>query len=182
MKKLIVFISFCVFISVSSMYAKKWDKPKAEKFYSANSNYCLLVQPSDGDTPCKGTLYQTGYKAGLLTVWSAKLVNPVSPVKALVTDNGKYVVTFDDWENPGTTDNMIVIYGTDGKLIKKYKINDFINNKLLENLTELEDGYLWYGGSSFEKDGEVFVFTIPLAGDSGNKTVKLLLKTGARTD
>jgi hypothetical protein len=141
-----------------------------------------MVQPSEGDKPCKGTLYQTGYKAGLLTVWSVKFPNPITPVKAIVPDNGKYVVTLDDWENIGTTDNMIVIYGKDGKLVKKYEISDFINIKQQENLTELQSGYDWLGGYSFEKDGEVFVFTIKLTGESGNKTFKLLLKTGERTE
>ncbi|OHD55762.1 MAG: hypothetical protein A2Y33_14080 [Spirochaetes bacterium GWF1_51_8] len=182
MKKVLSLLGVLMFLTAAALFADKSPVPKLKKYYSANSNYCFLVLPGGDGVPCKGTLYQTGYKAGLLTLWSANLVNPVSPLKVIVPDNGKYVVTFDDWDSPGITENMIVIYGASGKMVKRFSIGDFVNNKLLQDIPESKDGYAWLGKTWFEKDGEVLGFEIILMNEDGNKTVKLLLKTGERTE
>ena len=182
MKKILLFVSCVLFGMAALIFAGGTAVVKAKKYYSVNSNYCFFVVPDDGEMPCKGTLYETGYKAGLLTLWSAGLVNPVSPMNVLIPDNGKYVVTIDDIDNPGHSGQLLVIYGAGGKVVRKFELDDFVNIKEQENLYELKEGYDWFGGHKFEKNGEVFVFTIKLMGEDGGKTVKLLLKTGERTE
>jgi hypothetical protein len=53
-----------------------------------------------------------------LLVWRKKLLNEVAPRTALVSETGKYVVTFDDWPYRGIGNKVIVIYDSLGKLKK----------------------------------------------------------------
>ena len=47
-------------------------------------------------------------------IWKSELDNDVSPVTALVSNSGNYVVTFDNWHQKGHGDNIVVIYSKEG--------------------------------------------------------------------
>lgn len=96
--------------------ADTWRLPETEKYCSENKKYCLKVEPKklesqlsyfqdkvdDKDNAgadknvkenyCKGTFLAKGKK-----VWKVQLDNEVAPVSALVSNNGDYVITFDNW-------------------------------------------------------------------------------------
>jgi hypothetical protein len=41
----------------------------------------------------------------------------VAPVSALVSEDGAYLITFDNWHSMGYGDDVVVLYRTDGTLI-----------------------------------------------------------------
>jgi len=72
-----------------------------------------------GDS-CIGRLEVVGPKKNSTALWIRPLVNPVTPLNAIVTDSGRYVVTFDNWFGVGT--DPIVIYNERGDLIKRHTL------------------------------------------------------------
>lgn len=53
----------------------------------------------------------------------------------MVSEDGKYVVTFDNWHSMGYGLDVMVVYNEKGELLKRYKLEDFspfpINTYLL---------------------------------------------------
>jgi hypothetical protein len=56
-------------------------------------------------------------------LWTATLSNKVSPVEALVSDDGKYVVTLDNWHRVGYGEDVVAFYGKGGQ-VKKYSLEE----------------------------------------------------------
>jgi hypothetical protein len=50
------------------------------------------------------------------------LPNPVSPVSALVSDEG-FVITFDNWHNLGAG-KVVAIHGPDGRRVRSYELTE----------------------------------------------------------
>ena len=72
---------------------------------------------------CHGLLYKTSSSDTTL-IWEKELVNKLSPVNAIVSNNGKSVLTFDDWLGIGYGNNVMVIYNEAGGFIKSYQLQD----------------------------------------------------------
>ena len=72
---------------------------------------------------CHGLLYKTSSTDTTL-IWEKELVNKLSPVTAIVSNDGKSVLTFDDWLGIGYGNNVMVIYNEAGDLIKSYQLHD----------------------------------------------------------
>lgn len=90
---------------------------------------------------CKGTFFAKGKK-----LWKVQLDNEVSPVSALVSDDGNYVITFDNWHGVGYGDNVVTIYnGTTGKLVKKLGLSDFLTESDIYNLPASVSSMHWHG-------------------------------------
>ncbi|MGE3466367.1 MAG: hypothetical protein AB7J13_05485 [Pyrinomonadaceae bacterium] len=93
------------------------------------------------DNFCKGTLSAKGK-----TLWNVRLDNEVAPVSALISDNGDYVVTFDNWHRVGYGDNVVAIYnGKTGTLIKKLGLKDFLTESDIYNLPASTSSIHWHG-------------------------------------
>lgn len=109
--------------------ADSWIYPsEARVFTSANGEYRFKVaapkndaersQHHSGDS-CLGTL-ERHENDSFVKIWQRHLVNPVSPLDAIITDDGKSVVTFDNWFGVGT--DPIVIYNNKGDLVKRHTL------------------------------------------------------------
>jgi len=112
-------------VGVVSAKADSWAAPTDREYRSASGEYVFKVQvagPRDaGRRPCRGGLSRR--RAGQSRpLWERALVNRVSPVRALVHDSGRFVVTFDEWHHVGT--NPLVIYGGDGELVAHLSLAD----------------------------------------------------------
>ncbi|MHC4553288.1 MAG: hypothetical protein ACYSUT_11085 [Planctomycetota bacterium] len=58
-------------------------------------------------------------------LWNVKLENKIAPVAVFVSDDGRHVVTLDNWHRVGYGDEVVAFYGADG-LIKKYDLETII--------------------------------------------------------
>lgn len=179
MKSLVIVLLFILGLSVL-VKADSWRLPETEKYCSENNKYCLKVEPkklesqlsyfqdkvdekenagADKNTKenyCKGTFSAKGKK-----VWKIKLDNEVSPVSALVSNNGDYVITFDNWHGVGYGDNVVAIYsGLTGELIKKLGLSDFLTESDIYNLPASTSSINWHGTHQIDYDKKQLVLKV----------------------
>lgn len=144
---ILVILIVCVCI-----FADTWAPPEPQKYYSSNEKYCFEIIPSDGigaiEDSCQGFLRILGKDEQYHQVWSTNLVNAISPVSALVSNDGDYVVTFDNWYRLGSGDDVVVIYGLNGKLIRKFGLEDILSEDEMEKIPRTVSSR-WWGGEHF---------------------------------
>ena len=145
--------------------ADTWLLPEKQKYYSANKEFYLEVTPKRSENQirqfenagarkgvrenvARATIYARGAGGGYLKRQEFRLVNEVSPVSALVSDDGAYVVTFDDWYSVGHGDNVVVIYRSDGTLVKKFGLEDLLTPGDIEKLPRTTSS-IWWGGTQY---------------------------------
>jgi Gram-negative bacterial TonB protein C-terminal len=161
----IIIVTICVLFYSLVAKADTWLLPDTKKHCSENKKFCLKVEPKKLESQlsyfqdkvndkenagadkklkenyCKGTFYAKGKK-----LWKIKLDNEVSPVEVLVSNNGDYVVTFDNWHGTGYGDNVVAIYETsNGNLVKKLGLEDFLTPNDIENLPRSTSSIQWSG-------------------------------------
>jgi len=119
-KKYLCSILFVV-ISTINVFADYWGSPKIITIYSENKEYMLMIYPIeypnnyftakyqrqrkrgiivDTVKPCRAILYRIS-NSDTIEIWNEPLVNFESPVKAIVANDGKSVITIDDWHSKG---------------------------------------------------------------------------------
>ncbi|MDR1755724.1 MAG: hypothetical protein LBR65_02030 [Culturomica sp.] len=141
-KKYLCSILFVV-ISTVSVFADDWENLRIITIYSDNKEYMLMIYPIEYPNDYFTAKYQKQLKKGIVTdsivsshailyhicnsdtieVWNRPLVNSQSPVNAIVANDGKSIVTIDDWYSKGY-EHTLVIYGEDGELIKDFELKD----------------------------------------------------------
>lgn len=137
-------------LGVTAAQADSWIMPTTKKTLSDNGAYRVTIIPRDlqsqldyfedavdgrdnpgqkaGSTQTKATAFleHKGSDGKWDEIWRKPLVNDVAPVSALVSSDGKYVITFDNWHSVGYGDDVIAIYGADGALIRKHSLEDIL--------------------------------------------------------
>jgi len=169
-----IFILVLLAFVCSSVRADSWALPQKKKYYSADKKYCLEVIPkqlesqlayfedkSEGrkdpgavkglkDNRAKAIFYELEGRE-----YSKKrefpLVNEVSPVNALVSADGKHVVTFDNWHQVGYGDDVVVIYKSDGTLIRKFGLEDLFTKADIATFQSSVSS-IWWGGDHYIDD------------------------------
>lgn len=85
-------------------------------------------------------------------VHSFALVNDVSPVEALVSNEGR-VVTLDNWHSMGWGDDVVVLYDSEGKLVRKQGLEDFLPEAWRRHLIRSVSSLWWRGEATIDADG-----------------------------
>lgn len=149
MKKTTLFAVFGGLLSVlvvSKLLGDSWSYPTGPStYYSSNKIYALTVTPPPAQTEekCVAVLKRNDSKENQV-VWQATLVNPVTPLAAMITNTGNYVVTFDTWGRVGT--DPIVIYDSKGQLVHRHSLESlglmqYVEGKwVVRKRTKNEDG------------------------------------------
>lgn len=156
----------------ASARADSWNPPKKEKYYSPNKKYYLEVTPKKLESQLKyfedkvegredagalknvkgnrarASFYARRADGGYSKMREFPLVNEVSPVSALVSGKGDYVVTFDNWHSVGYGDDVVVIYRSDGALVKKFSLADLLTEGDIETLPRSVSS-IWWGGEHY---------------------------------
>jgi hypothetical protein len=175
---------------VSPAFADRWVSPKTQKYYSSNKVFYFKVIPKEEDTPSRLLSYSIGelYERGRFWIphqkWSIRLTNDVSPVSAVVSDNGKYVVTFDNWHEMGYGEDVVAIYGSEGNLVKKFKLEDILSKEEIKNIPHSVSSRWWGGSHYIDEADEILVLKIisngkyPYEKDATFTEKKIELTTG----
>ena len=173
------------FLLACSAYADSWALPEKRTVCSKNNKYCLKVIPKklesqlsyfgdkvDGKENagtdkkakknyCRGIFYSRNASGRLKKLWETKLVNEVSPVRVLVSDQGDYVVTFDNWHSVGYGDDTVAIYTTsNGSLIRKFGLSDFLTDSDIYELPASVSSIHWGGTHWIDKDKNQLVLEV----------------------
>ena len=141
--------------------------PRPQKYYSENRRYYVEVtpralesslkyiedklakkepagsKPGVRDNYCKGAFYRRKEDGAYEKLWEHRLSNDVAPVSALVSDGGEYVATFDNWRFVGYGDDVVVIYGPGGTLVRKLALSDIVQKT--SNLPRSATSIFWGG-------------------------------------
>jgi hypothetical protein len=177
--------------------------PAVERYCSANKKYCLKVEPKKlesqlayfqdkvndkdnagavkgiPDNICKGTFFAKGKR-----LWNVRLDNEVAPVSVLVSDNGDYVITFDNWHEVGYGNNVVAIYnGKTGTLIRKLGLTDFLTESDIYNLPASTSSIQWHGNHQIDyKKSELILKVVKPAKDEQFFDIRVNLQSGAVLD
>lgn len=189
-----IFFPAVLFILVGSIAAKAdtWALPTEKTVCSSNNRYCLKITPKklagqleyfqdkvDGkpnagadkkveENYCKGEFFAKDSRGRSKKLWTIPLVNEVSPVSALVSEDGSYVVTFDNWHTMGYGDNAVVIYrASDGSLVRKLALIDFLTENDYMKLSRSVSSIWWAGGKHRIEDGKL-VLNVAGPGNDGH--------------
>ncbi len=190
-------LTFCV-SSADFARADSWPLPETQEYLSPNGQYRFTVVPRDVNSQLEyfedklegevlpdtlgptGTLEQN-VNGRWTTVWSDKLVNEVAPVDALVKDDGSHVVTFDNWHSTGFGENVVVIYGTEGKPIRSFALENILPSYFLDGFGRSVSSLHWRDeGSRMSTDLLHLVFNGPKNAKSvlPRLTIDIVLSSG----
>ena len=171
--RFLILVAIGLGFSYSLALADKWPLPQKQEFYSPHKRFSFEVVPrklesqlryfvdkskgkkNAGSPPggatnrCRGRLYRIESDNRRTMVWSSLLSNDVAPVDALVTDAGDFVVTFDNWHSVGYGDDVVAIYGSGGKLVHKYSLEDLLGRDVKRVLKSVSSR--WWEGDKPER-------------------------------
>lgn len=148
----LLLIFACACVVSSPAYADSWVALGKRTYTSANGAWRLVVTPAaPGDPPAgrgpsEGRLERRGPGRRWTVQWRRTLVNELAPAGALVSDDGRHAVTFDNWYSMGHGDNVVVIYDGAGTLIRSFRLVDLVPADYVEALPHTVGSILWSGG------------------------------------
>ena len=151
---LIVLIIIILLSYINAALADYWAGATKQEIFSKNKKYKFVIIPQS--KKCIGELYERHDEKEYKLLWKttlrnkARVGNEVSPVSAVVSNTGKYIVTFDDWHEMGYGDNVIVIYGEGGTLLYKYALADILTESEIKDSVPRSASSLWWRCKDFD--------------------------------
>lgn len=174
----ILLLAFFLLGSLQLAHADSWLPPAPMSFFSAGENYQLYIEPGTtevraeeihpedaaagekphGASPCLATMKKKNEDGSFSELWTRALENPVLPVDALVAGDGSFFVTFDDYGSIGTSDNTVVIYDGEGKMIRKYALTQLLSEEEYAAVPRTVSSLMWYEGAhELSADGKTLI-------------------------
>ncbi len=170
--------------AVAPAFPDSWSLPTRASYPSESGAFVLVVSPKklssqldyfedkvDGRANAGGVpglrenapraeLFQVGPDRRRKRISKFPLVNEVAPVSALVSDDGRWVVTFDNWHTVGLGDSVIVIYRSDGSLVRSLSLEELLLDEDLEELPRSVSSRSWSKGMHIESASARLVLEI----------------------
>lgn len=180
---------FALLFSFSAI-ADSWAPAQIKSYFSTDKTIRVIVTPReiehalayfsdkvDGKEPAGQklggqdnaniVLEKLGPDGKWSIIWQRPLLNDVAPVEALVSKSGKFVVTFDNWHSTGYGDNVVVIYGADGDLVRSMQLTDFLPNELIQALPASTSSLHWSGRHVITDDETKLILKVRVPGGEG---------------
>lgn len=147
-------------IGTKRAYADSWLPPVTTTYVSKQGQYRVVVVPRNIQSPLRYFESKVGnlpisVTAGPIgrlerfnegrwqSVWLRGLINEVAPAEAIVSDDGRYVVTFDNWYSVGRGDHVLVIYAADGALVRSMRLDEIIPAYYIDALSSSVSSTYW---------------------------------------
>jgi len=184
-KWIAVFSVFALFGAVNGteVRADSWPIPGTETTISPNGVFRLTLEPApnhlveqyfelerqsraDARPNATAKLERKGEGDRWNAVWSGPLANLIAPVSALVADDGRYVVTFDNWYSTGHGEDVLVIYRADGALVRSMQLIDLVPQMYKDSLPHTVSSVRWLKGAEIQPDGETLFVDVYVPDDS----------------
>ncbi len=134
------------------------------KAESSNARFLLEVRPGrlgmEATRGCKATLYDRG-EGRPRPRWSRYLANDAAPELAVVRDDGRFVVTLDEYQRGGAR-HAVVIYGERGELLRHFLLSDLLGPADWEHVRKSARKIEWLPGAEVAFDPQRDEFEIVL--------------------
>ena len=126
MMKKVLFLLLLVEI-FGTAYADSWSWPQEKDYYCENKRFVAHVTPPKYPEKT-GSLLEVFevQKDQRTSLWRCKPGNKVAPVEVYISNNGRYVVTNNEWHRVGYGDFVVAFYGKNG-LIKNYSMEEVLH-------------------------------------------------------
>ena len=140
--------------------------PSISKIYSPNGKYYCEKIPGryfkdSTEQYCKGSLFRVNESGQDELIWSRFFTNKSSPYGIMVSNDGNYVVTIGNWGSKAGGDNVVVIYGSTGEIIKKYSFKNIApGNDLVERVKKGGHNIGWGGRHDIDEEHKILVLKI----------------------
>jgi TonB family protein len=168
---------------LTTLHADSWRLPTAEKYYSPNRKFRVVVVPRVLESQLKyfedkvGGTEPAGVPVGHASdgprasfgirkfFWyrhqsTFPLVNDVSPVDLAISDRGDYVVTLDNWHSMGYGDSVIVIYRSDGRVIRQFALDELVTESDIRHFRHSTSSIHWRDAHRIDSPARQLVLLI----------------------
>jgi len=140
--------------------------PPPREVFSDNRQFLLEVEPGRtgrSGRSCQATLWQrVGSDPRGRKVWQRSLVNESAPARVNVRNDGRFVVTLDEYRRGGAR-NAVVIYGADGQLLRHFLLTDLLTRADWPQVRAERRAVVWLEGARCGFDDQRDHFVIRLA-------------------
>ena len=157
--------------------ADSWLPPSPKIFASKWGEYGCKLMPLPGkelqfNKPAMAELFRLDKGGKPQRVRKLTLVN--IPHRAMVSDDGKFLVTIDTYGRLGY-DHSLVIYGKDGLPVRDFDLEDLLTEEEIKKVPTTVSSRWWSRGTRFRfaDDQEHFILELP-----SNRTLRINLSTG----
>lgn len=110
--------------------------------------------------PCNATLLETAAGAARRR-WERPLVNDAAPAQAIIRDDGKFVVTLDEFRRGGAR-HTLVIYGARGELLRHFMLTDLLTREDWAHVKSARRAVEWLDGAKPRFDDAADAFVVEL--------------------
>lgn len=151
-------------LSVVEAYAQERQSPVREA-RSANGQFRLIVEPGRPGRVgrnCQATLYEHRRdRHDGRCVWERALVNETAPAVVEIRDDGRFVITLDEYRRGGAR-NALVIYGAEGELLRHFLLTDLLQEPDWKHVQVNRRSVDWLREARFSFDDSRKEFVIDL--------------------
>lgn len=174
--------------------ADSWSPPSTQIFVSADQKSRVTITPRDLDSsleyfrdkvkdkakPGLPKNAQNRQASAVVEVisdagewkfgWKVDLINEISPVSAILSDDGRHLVTFDNWHVVGYGPSTIVQYNREEGFIRQFDLGYFLPPYYLEALPTSVSSRSWKHGEGTIEDNILhFDIIVPAKGSRPGK-------------
>lgn len=135
-----------------------WEPPTSKTFSSPRGEHLVRITPAIWNDkravePCRALIFQfIAESKEYRLVHELLLVNPVRPIEALISDDGSYLVTFDDYYSVGYGENVIVVYDLKDGSTTPIRLEAFLSTAQIDEFDHSTSSLQWRGSVDFMAD------------------------------
>nr|WP_298931564.1 hypothetical protein [uncultured Erythrobacter sp.] len=165
--------------------ADSWAEPTTKQTLSENGLYRFTVEPTPMESVLayfkdelkaeeEGRAVERPAPLGLLErknadgewepVWAGPLANDIAPVEVQVSNDGRHIVTLDNWHSVGRGENVVVIYGPAGNLVRTMALTEFLPKEYFGALSHSVSSTSWRKDVGFDAELSVLLIEVLVPG------------------
>jgi len=145
--------------------ARDADRRPLREALSDNERFHLRLAPgrSSGRSTCRARLSARDERGRRERMqWSGRLANSVAPVHAHVSDDGRRLVTLDDFRRGGAQ-NALAVYSERGRKLRVFGLKELLRADDWLHVRLRDDAVVWLDDAEFSFEGVSRQFVVRLA-------------------
>ncbi len=153
-------------LALSNRHASAQRSRPPREARSENGRYVLRIRPGRTTRRSTGTCQAVLFERGVphqrrRTVWRGPLVNRIAPRYVFVRNDGRFVVTLDEFRRGGTA-HALVIYDHAGKPVREFGLRELLRGNDWKHVRIRGRAVRWLAGATLAFDDPRAQFVIRL--------------------